>query len=105
MTINFMTMRRRLIGGLLGLLLIPFVGGGRLVFELLRFLSRRPQFALALAGLGVVFGADPIVEQLPAEVRLFESLVFTWGALVVGILILGYGVSSREVRRVWRRVR
>lgn len=96
---------RRFTWTVLGLLLIPGVGVVRLAFVLLRYLAWRPRLVLMLAGLFVVFRTDPVIGQFPSEkVRLLESLALTWGTLVTGILILGYGVTSREVRRALRRV-
>lgn len=89
------------------LLLVPLVGSSRLALTLLRFLARRPQVALLLTGLYVAFSiGNPIVDQLSVEgVWLIEHTILLGGGVTLAVLILAFGVSSREVRRVWRRVR
>lgn len=98
-------MRRRYLRGLLGLLLLPLAGSWHLLFVLLRFLSWRPQLLCILAGGAVVLSTgNPVVDQFPVEeIGLLEHMIFSWGCLVVGVLVLGYGLRSRLVWRLWHR--
>lgn len=106
MIIHFTPMRQRFIGSLLVLLFIPIAGSSRLGFVVLRALLWRPRLLLMFAGGVVVFATGgPMIDQLqPEEVRLIESPALFWGAVALGILIVGYGVRARVVRRLWRQV-
>ncbi len=88
-------------------LLIPVLGACRLLYVLLRFLARNPQVALILVGGAVVLSTGtPILDQLPSDrVRLLEHMIGSWGMVVSWLLVLAYGVTSPEVRRLWRQLR
>src|SRR5687767_8025327 len=100
-------MKKRLLWGLLGLLLLPVVGAARLAFVTIRFLTWRPQVLLILVGLAVALSIEnPIAEQLiPEGIGLLEHMILSWIGLSAGTLVVGHGIASPEMKSLWRRVR
>ncbi len=98
-------MRRRFLGTLLWLSLLPCVGLGRLLWFLLHQLTRlRLQTLLTLAGLGLALSLPgPLAATLhglgvwpPGQVILLA------GGAALALLVLGFGLRSR---RLWRLLR
>ena len=99
-------MRRRFVWGLLGLLLLPLVGIFRLFLVILHFIVRQPQVVFLFAVVGFVLAIGHPTGELPEErIRLLERAMWSWGTLVVVILIVAYGATSREMKRLWRWLR
>ena len=101
-------MRRRFLGALLWLFLLPFVGFGRLLWSMLIFFSRiRLKVLLMLIGLIVAL-------SLPGPVAAIFSVAGIWppgqvillrGVAVLSVLVLWFGLRCRGLTRMLRRSR
>jgi len=97
-------MRRGIWIALLGLLLLPIVGSGRLLWRCLTVLtSFRPKTLMVLVGLGVALSMpSPVTDQL-ASAGIWPpghmiSLRLGWA---VGVGVLYHGLRSGVLRRLW----
>ena len=101
------SMRHRLLGTLLWLVLLPVIGSGRLLWQILCALTAlRPQTILVLVGLVVALSLpNPVSAQL-AEAGVWPLghmiLVRLIAALSIGVLY--HGLRSPTQRRLWRRL-
>ncbi len=100
-------MRRRLLGTLLWLLLLPLVGAGRLLWFTLQLLTRqRLQTLLTLLGLAVAMSLPgPLATQL-SEAGIWPpgQVILARASVVLGIVVLWFGLRSTGLSRLRRRL-
>jgi hypothetical protein len=98
-------MKRRFLGAVLCLLLLPIFGTARFLWSVLRVLTRRPRRLLVLGGLVVaVRSTNPAhLLALNGVGPMGHMIPFMAGA--VGAVVLWHGLWSREFRWLWRTVR
>ena len=98
-------MRRRIGVALLGLLLLPIVGSGRLLWRLLTALiSLRPKTLVTLVGLGVALSLPSPVTDLLASAGIWPpgQVILVRLEWAVGVGVLYHGLRSGVLRRLWR---
>ena len=102
-------MKRRLLGTLLWLLLLPVAGSVRLFSGVLYLAGRlRLRSLLTLGGLAFVLSIpNPAIAQLPLDrgwPREGHSILFG-GVVILVFVVLALGARSPVCRRLWRRLR
>ena len=98
-------MRQRLWGTLLWLLLLPLIGGGRLLWRMLCVMTAfRPSTVLVLVGLVVALSLpSPVTAQL-ADAGIWPPghVILVRLGFAIGIGVLYHGLRSPTQRRLWR---
>jgi hypothetical protein len=101
-------MRRRLLGTLAWILLLPVAGTGRLVWFGIRTLgSLSLKTQLTLVGLALALSMpNPVTENLSLDaVRPLGHVIVLVGVPALGAVVLAQGARSPWVRRVRRGLR
>lgn len=98
-------MKRRFFGAALCLLLLPVFGAARLLWSSLRALAWRPRGLLVVGGLAVALSSAESARILvPGGVGPMGHMI-PYCAGAAGLVVLGHGLRSREIRWLWRRLR
>src|SRR2546422_7815328 len=100
-------MRRRLLGSLAWLLLLPLAGVGRLAWLTLRAVLSRPRLLLTLVALAVALSTSHtlLTAQLPDGVWSLGHVILPWALPIIGAVVLYHGARSPWLSRFHRRVR
>jgi hypothetical protein len=95
-------MRRRLLGMLLWLLLLPIAGFGWFLIGSLRLAVARVERVFVLGGLTLALSLPtPLTAQLSQAGATHEvQMALTWVLAVLGIVLLGAGSTTPWVKRV-----
>lgn len=99
-------MRRRFLGTLLWLCLLPIVGFGRLLWSTLLFFPRlRLRTLMTLVGLGLAVSLPGPVSAifLPLGVWPPGQVILLRGAAVLSVPVLWFGLRSSALLRLLRR--
>lgn len=99
-------MRRRFLGTLLWLFLLPIVGFGRLLWSTLLLFSRlRIRTVLTLVGLIVAVSVPGPVAATISDAGVWPpgQMILLRGAAVLSVPVLWFGLRSRGLMRLLRR--